>query len=260
MWKIIDSYSTWANRHGHVVDFLSFVTNNVSINVSQEYCIEKEIGLSRDICFNMDTPLTQKQVVNIGMPHVNQVCLSFPALALFPNPSPADKTCRYQWALYLEWVLQTCHRVKPNMAAMEALNYIGFSPPTRSFMFTCYVKTVQGDWNQASGPPWPPYLASLFAQLVTGRSHSIYIYIYWRDRPDPSLPYALQLTNIATRCGRTMVTLMEKGEKCGRGYLAVGTNLKGHPLETQLHTYTVYMVKLYPYTNLLHIKKLLHTW
>ena len=62
----------------------------------------------------------------------------------------------------------------------------------------------------------------------------------WRDRPDPSLPYALQLTHIATRCGRMMVTLMEKGEKCGRGYLAVGTNLKGHPLETQLHTYTVY--------------------
>ena len=68
----------------------------------------------------------------------------------------------------------------------------------------------------------------------------IYIYIYWRDRPDPSLPYALQLTHIATRCGRMMVTLMEKGEKCGRGYLAVGTNLKGHPLETQLHTCTVW--------------------
>ena len=46
---------------------------------------------------------------------------------------------------------------------------------------------------------------------------------------------------------------MEKGEKWGRGYFAFG-NLKGHPLETQLHTYTVYMIKHYPYTNLLHIK------
>ena len=35
--------------HGHVVDFLSFVTNYISINISQEYCIEKEwisLGIS----------------------------------------------------------------------------------------------------------------------------------------------------------------------------------------------------------------------
>ena len=70
--------------------------------------------------------------------------------------------------------------MKPNMVAMEALSYVGFSPLTRSFMFTCYVKTAhQGDWNRCnSGPPCPPYLGSLFAQSVTGRSHSIYIYIY----------------------------------------------------------------------------------
>ena len=26
-----------------------------------------------------------------------------------------------------------------------ALSYVGFSSPTRSFIFTCYVKTAQGD-------------------------------------------------------------------------------------------------------------------
>ena len=41
--------------------------------------------------------------------------------------------------------------VKSNMAAMEALSYVGFfslnyvGPPTRSFMFTRYVKTAHGD-------------------------------------------------------------------------------------------------------------------
>ena len=156
------------------------------------------------------------------------------------------------------------HRVKPNMAAMEALSYICFSPPTQSYMFTCYVKTMQGDWKQGlrASMIWLPYLASLFAQSVTGSSHSIYIYIYiWSSLTGG--PFERQIWSKSTICptvnkhcykvGRTMVTLMEKGEKCGSGYLAVG-NLKGRPLETQLHTYTVYMVKHYPYTNLLHIK------
>ena len=73
-----------------------------------------------------------------------------------------------QWAVYISGVRSSGHRVKPDMAAMEALSYVGFSPPTLSFMFTCYVKTAQGDWNRRK--------ASLFAQSVTGRSHSIYIW------------------------------------------------------------------------------------
>ena len=55
-----------------------------------------------------------------------------------------------QWALYISGVRSSGHRVKPNMAAMEALSYVGFNPPTRSFMFTCYVKTGQGDWNDVT--------------------------------------------------------------------------------------------------------------
>ena len=58
-----------------------------------------------------------------------------------------------QWALYISGVRSSGHRVKPNMAAMEALSYVGFSPPTRSFMFTCYVKTAQGDWNRRNSGP-----------------------------------------------------------------------------------------------------------
>ena len=51
--------------------------------------------------------------------------------------------------------------------------------PTQSFIFTRIVKIAQGDWNRRNlEPPCPPYLASLFARSVTGRSHSIYIYIY----------------------------------------------------------------------------------
>ena len=46
-----------------------------------------------------------------------------------------------QWAVYISGVRSSSHRVKPNMAAIEALSYVGFSPPTLSFMFTCYVKT-----------------------------------------------------------------------------------------------------------------------
>ena len=70
-------------------------------------------------------------------------------------------------SIYISGVRSSGHRVKPNMAAMEALSYVVFSSLTRSFMFTCYAKNEQGDWNRRnSGPPWPPYLASLFAQSV----------------------------------------------------------------------------------------------
>ena len=50
-----------------------------------------------------------------------------------------------------------------------------------TFMFTCYV----GDWNRHnSGPPCSPYLASLFAQSVTGRSHSTVPTVYiWSSLP-----------------------------------------------------------------------------
>ena len=58
--------------------------------------------------------------------------------------------------------------MKPNMAANGGPNLRRLSLPTRSFMFTCIVKIA---------PPCPPYLASLFARSVTGRSHSIYIYM-----------------------------------------------------------------------------------
>ena len=72
------------------------------------------------------------------------------------------------------------HRVKPNMAANGALiGYVSLSLTTRSFMFSCHVKTAQVTWNRRnSGPPWPPCLASLFARSATRRSHYIYIYIY----------------------------------------------------------------------------------
>ena len=74
--------------------------------------------------------------------------------------------CKYaywtQWALYISGVRSSGHRVKPNMAALEVQSYVGFSPPARSFMFTCYAKTAQEDWNRRnSGPPCPLYLASL---------------------------------------------------------------------------------------------------
>ena len=86
-----------------------------------------------------------------------------------------------QWALYIyiSGVRSSGHRVKPNMAANGGPNLRRLILPTRSFMFTCIVKIAQGDWNRRDlGPPCPPYLASLFARSVTGRSHSIYIYIY----------------------------------------------------------------------------------
>ena len=101
--------------------------------------------------------------------------------SLFQHARTSLPLCSSQWALYIyiSGVRSSGHRVKPNMAAMEALSYVGFSLPTRSFMYTCYVKIAQGDWNRRnSGPPCPPYLASLFAQSATGRSHSIYMYIY----------------------------------------------------------------------------------
>ena len=34
---------------GHSLDFLSLVTNHISINISQEHCIEKEMDLPREI-------------------------------------------------------------------------------------------------------------------------------------------------------------------------------------------------------------------
>ena len=53
-----------------------------------------------------------------------------------------------QWALYIYGVRSSGHRVKPNMAANWALSYVSTSLLTRSFMFTCYVKTAQGDGNR----------------------------------------------------------------------------------------------------------------
>ena len=45
--------------------------------------------------------------------------------------------------IYISGVRSSGHRVKTNMATNGAL-----SPPARSFMFACYVKTAQGDWNR----------------------------------------------------------------------------------------------------------------
>ena len=83
-----------------------------------------------------------------------------------------------QWALYISAVRSSGHRVKPNMAANGGPNLRRLSLPTRSFIFTRIVKIAQGDWNRRNlEPPCPPYLASLFVRSVTGRSHSIYIYM-----------------------------------------------------------------------------------
>ena len=86
--------------------------------------------------------------------------------------------------IYLEWDLRVTEWSQI-WRPMEALTYVSprsmvsLSLPTRSFIFTCIVKIAQGDWNRCNlEPPCPPYLASLFAQSVTGSSHSIYIYIY----------------------------------------------------------------------------------
>ena len=46
--------------------------------------------------------------------------------------------CKYQYE-----VRSSGHQVKPNMAAMEALSYVGLSLPTRSFMFTRIVSLMQ---------------------------------------------------------------------------------------------------------------------
>ena len=81
------------------------------------------------------------------------------------------------YILYISGVRSSGHRVKPNMAVNGGPNLRRLSLPTRSFMFTCIVKMEQGDWNRRNlEPPCPPYLASLFARSVTGRSHSICIY------------------------------------------------------------------------------------
>ena len=94
-------------------------------------------------------------------------------------PDPNRPVWPGQWALYISGVRSSGHRVKPNMAVNGGPNLRRLSLPMRSFMFTCIVKMEQGDWNRRNlEPPCPPYLASLFAQSVTGSSHSIYIYIY----------------------------------------------------------------------------------
>ena len=119
--------------------------------------------------FNMMVPTTLfKSVRSSSHEQSVPTCMNKPVTVFKPVSS-----------IYISGVRSSGHRLKPNMAAMEALSYVGFSLPTRSFMYTCYVKIAQGDWNRRnSGPPCPTYLASLFAQSATGRSHSIYMYIY----------------------------------------------------------------------------------
>ena len=76
--------------------------------------------------------------------------------------------------IYLEWDLR-----------------VSLIPPTRSFMFTCHIKTTHGDWNRRnSGPPCPPWLASLSSQSVAQRSHYNYTYgVHWLALvPKPTLP------------------------------------------------------------------------
>ena len=70
------------------------------------------------------------------------------------------------------------YRVKPNMAVNGGPNLRRLSLLTRSFMFTRIVKIAQGDWNRRNlEPPYPPYLASLFARSGD-RKISLHIYIY----------------------------------------------------------------------------------
>ena len=63
-----------------------------------------------------------------------------------------------KYGVYISGVRSSDHRVKPNMAANGAQSYVKtWKTPTLSFMFTCHVKTAQGDWNRRnSGPPCPP--------------------------------------------------------------------------------------------------------
>ena len=57
-------------------------------------------------------------------------------LRRFWLPSVTSSFCVTQWALYISGVRSSGHRVKPNMAAMEALSYVGFSPTTRDFYYS----------------------------------------------------------------------------------------------------------------------------
>ena len=106
---------------------------------------------------------------------------------LSPPCSPSGKWCaRNTWkvvyllqrALIYIWseIFRSPSEAK-YMAAMEALSYVGFSPPTRSFMFTCYVKIAQGaetDVTQGLHGHWPPYLAF----LPSGWPEDLNPYIY----------------------------------------------------------------------------------